>query len=292
MPQVIQPNPHIPKPAGAWLEEAVGDLWKSHEAIANGARYPGISTGIKTLDQHMGGLQEGLFLLLAAPGVGKTRFALYVARQAALEGYPVCYVTADEGARRLSLRLACMDSNIRLSNMTMGCDPSALDRYTKDKPEFFNLIDLQETTNIDPASLGKHLKARIDQHGARMGLLVVDYIQAMASTMGHKEMRMAVSDLSAAFRDAALECKSPALVVSAVSRGQYDNPTLSAGKESGDLEFRADGVFTLTQRDKSTNELELEIQKNRWGERYKKIDLVVNPSVGTIQDADHLQQVA
>ena len=292
MPKIIEPNPHIPKPANTWLQEAVDDLWRSHQAIKDGAKYPGVSTGIKTLDQHMGGLQEGLFLLLAAPGVGKTRFALHVARQAALEGYPVVYVTADEGARRLSVRLACMDSNIRLSNMTMGCDPTLLAKYVEEKPDFFNLIDIQETTNIDPASLGKHLKSRIDQHGARIGLLVVDYIQAMASSMGHKEMRMAVSDLSAAFRDAALECKSPALVVSAVSRGQYDNPTLSAGKESGDLEFRADGVFTLSQRDKSTNELELEIQKNRWGERYKKIDLVVNPSVGTIAESDYLRQVA
>ena len=106
MPSPLESPSNVPRLANLLLGEAIKDLQLAYEAMQAGAKYPGIPTGLPTLDRHFGGMQEGIFLLGAKPGMGKTRMALSIARNAAKAGFPVLYLTADEGARRLALKLA------------------------------------------------------------------------------------------------------------------------------------------------------------------------------------------
>jgi replicative DNA helicase len=283
----VEPKKYLPRSGELCLADGVFDLEESYKAVLNGARFPGVSTGFPSLDKAMGGLQPGaLITLMSAPGVGKTRTALHIARQAAMDGFPVVYVTSDEAKSRLALRLACMDAKLELSNTTQGKDPSRLRRYVQDSPEFWKNIDFQEHFNLDLDSLKDYFQAKIEQKKARMGLLIIDYLQPMAATTKAQEMRIAVGKLAETFRNIAISCKSPALVISSVSRSQYKDPTLAAGKESGELEYSADAMLTLVRPDKLQNELRLTIEKNRYGEPFKSIDLVFNPSVGTMSEAE------
>jgi replicative DNA helicase len=88
-PKLICPNP-------ALLSD-LGRLLLNEEAIAREARAlgkpAGPVTGISQLDDELGGsLSPGIHTLLAAPGVGKTAFALQIAANC---GCPALYVTAE-----------------------------------------------------------------------------------------------------------------------------------------------------------------------------------------------------
>ncbi len=288
MPSPLESPNNVPRPANLLLGEAIADLQLAYEAIKAGAKYPGIPTGLPTLDKHFGGMQEGIFLLGAKPGMGKTRMALSIARNAAKAGFPVLYLTADEGARRLALKLACMDAGIKLSDLSTGSDPTILQTYKSRDEEILKRVSFFEVKDINVDSIQQHLADRIKQAGSRMGLLVVDYVQALAANYP-KEMRQAVGEITVNIREAAIACKSPALVISALSRAAYENANMAGLRESSALEYSADGVWLLEEDKNRTvsspmQALTLKVEKNRWGAANLEIPISVNAALSTIAE--------
>lgn len=288
MPSPLKSPNNVPRPASLLLGEAIADLQLAYEAIKAGAKYPGIPTGLPTLDKHFGGMQEGIFLLGAKPGMGKTRMALSIARNAAKAGFPVLYLTADEGARRLALKLACMDAGIKLSDLSTGSDPTILQTYKSTDAEMLKRVSFFEVKDINVDSIQQHLADRIKQAGSRLGLLVVDYVQALAANYP-KEMRQAVGEITVNIREAAIACKSPALVISALSRAAYENANMAGLRESSALEYSADGVWLLEEDKNRTvsspmQALTLKVEKNRWGAANLEIPISVNAALSTIAE--------
>ena len=288
MPSPLESPNNVPRPASSLLGEAIADLQLAYEAIKAGAEYPGIPTGLPKLDRLFGGMQEGIFLLGAKPGMGKTRMALSIARNAAKAGFPVLYLTADEGARRLALKLACMDAGIKLSDLSTGSDPTILQTYKSTDAEMLKRVSFLEVKEINVNSIQQHLADRIKQAGSRMGLLVVDYVQALAANYP-KEMRQAVGEITVNIREAAIACKSPALVISALSRAAYENANMAGLRESSALEYSADGVWLLEEDKNRTvsspmQALTLKVEKNRWGAANLEIPISVNAALSTIAE--------
>ena len=288
MPSPLESPSNVPRLANLLLGEAIKDLQLAYEAMQAGAKYPGIPTGLPTLDRHFGGMQEGIFLLGAKPGMGKTRMALSIARNAAKAGFPVLYLTADEGARRLALKLACMDAGIKLSDLSTGSDPTILQTYKSTDAEILKRVSFLEVKDINVDSIQQHLADRIKQAGSRMGLLVVDYVQALAANYP-KEMRQAVGEITVNIREAAIACKSPALVISALSRAAYENANMAGLRESSALEYSADGVWLLEEDKNRTvsspmQALTLKVEKNRWGAANLEIPISVNAALSTIAE--------
>ena len=150
------------------------------------------------------------------------------------------------------------------------------------------LITIMEAHKVDPTSLGEQLADRIKQAGSRMGLLVVDYVQALASTY-NMEMRQAVGQIAVDIRAAAVSCKSPALVISAISRSGYKDPTMANLRETSALEYSADGIWMIRDDEDAPvsppmQALMLGIEKNRWGAKGIEVPLVVDASIGTIAE--------
>ena len=288
MPSPLESPNNVPRPASLLLGEAIADLQLAYEAIKAGAKYPGIPTGLPTLDKHFGGMHEGICLLGAQPGMGKTRMALSIARNAAKAGFPVLYLTADEGARRLALKLACMDAGVKLSDLSTGSDPTILQTYKSTDAEILKRVSFLEVKDINVDSIQQHLADRIKQAGSRMGLLVVDYVQALAANYP-KEMRQAVGEITVNIREAAIACKSPALVISALSRAAYENANMAGLRESSALEYSADGVWLLEEDKNRTvsspmQALTLKVEKNRWGAANLEIPISVNAALSTIAE--------
>jgi replicative DNA helicase len=66
----------------------------------------GVSTGFTGLDEALGGLTEGLYLLGGPPGMGKTTWALQLAAHATRE-VPVVFVTFENAPTALTLKALC-----------------------------------------------------------------------------------------------------------------------------------------------------------------------------------------
>ncbi len=131
------------------------------------------------------------------------------------------------------------------------------------------------------------------RHGAKLCLVVVDYLQRMAHGGQYGNLRENVSSLTLGLRELATRLDSPVLAISSLSRGvdNYKTPTLESLKESGDVEYSSDVALLLGARDdydaqghRGRRLMELSVAKNRFGEADKKIPLVFKPAIGDFRE--------
>lgn len=302
MPIPLEQPTNLFRTATSLVQEELGRLEKVKAAILAGARVAGVPTGFKELDDAFGGLNAGkLYFLGGAPGGGKTSLALNIALNAARAGYPVVYVTCDEGARRLALKMACIENEVRMSDLNRGGDASKLQTYIYTNPQMLRNISIIENGHLGMGELGVEVSNRIKSAEfstgfIRQGLFVVDYLQAMASAQSDgKEMRLAIEKLCTALRQCAIENDAACLCISALSRGDggknYDAPELSSFRETSAIEYSADGVMVMFE-DKSpplgvSNPYlarKLRILKNRDGENNKDIRMLFNGATGKLNE--------
>ena len=302
MPTPLEQPTNLFRTATSLVQEELGRLERVKAAILAGARVAGVPTGFKAVDDAFGGLNAGkLYFLGGAPGGGKTSLALNIALNAARAGYPVVYVTCDEGARRLALKLACIENEVRMSDLNRGGDATKLQTYISTDPQMFRNISIIENGHLGMGELGVEVSNRIKaaelpQGFIRQGLFVVDYLQAMASAQSEgKEMRFAIEQLCTALRQCAIENDAACLCISALSRGSegknYDNPDLSSFRETSAIEYSADGVMAMLE-DKNpplgvTNPFsarKLRILKNRDGENNQEIRMLFNGATGKLSE--------
>ena len=302
MPIPLEQPTNLFRTAFSLLQEELGRLERVKAAILAGARVAGVPTGFKALDDAFGGLNAGkLYFLGGAPGGGKTSLALNIALNAARAGYPVVYVTCDEGARRLALKMACIENEVRMSDLNRGGDATKLQTYISTNPQILRNISVIENGHLGMGELGVEVSNRIKtaelpQGFIRQGLFVVDYLQAMALAQSDgKETRIAIEKFCNALHQLAIENDAACLCISALSRGSegknYENPDLSSFRETSAIEYSADGVMAMFE-DKSpplglSNPYlarKLKILKNRDGENNKEIRMLFNGATGKLNE--------
>ena len=101
------------------LSEAFERIDELHKRSGN---LRGLSTGFYDLDNILAGLQKSDLLILAArPSVGKTSFALDVARQVAIKNKAgVGIFSLEMGKEQLVDRMLCAQANVNLWKMRTG----------------------------------------------------------------------------------------------------------------------------------------------------------------------------
>src|SRR5258708_1439229 len=93
--------------ASALLPQVLADAEARRlQRETTGSAVLGVPTGVAQLDNLLGGLNEGLYLLAGPPGMGKTTLALQVAA-AATRDVPVVVVTFEHAPANLTLKLLC-----------------------------------------------------------------------------------------------------------------------------------------------------------------------------------------
>ncbi len=152
-------------------------------------------------------------------------------------------------------------------------------------------------TSVD--EIEAHARAAMARVGADRCLVVVDYLQRLAYRERFQDVRANVSALSFSLREMAVRLGSPVLALTSLSRevADMDLPTLEALKESGNLEYDADGVLLLGVRKEITlcsmarvkaiagaRLLDLLVAKNRYGEADCRIPFLFNPVVGNFEE--------
>jgi len=266
---------------------------------ATGSAVLGVPTGLAQLDNLLGGLTEGLYLLAGAPGMGKTTLALQLAA-AATKDVPVVVVTFEHASQNLTLKLLCARAGINPRDVQRGYADLAKLRSAAEawEPVAQRLAVVEGSSQLTVVQVRAQARRAMHQHQTERCLVVVDYLQLWAKVAedlrGNFSVRERVDMLGGLLRELALGLRSPVLALASQNRsaGNYGNGKGSAAldslKESGDLEYAADVVLFLTEAQERmatppARAVELTVAKNRHGDT-GKVGLIFRPDLGTMRE--------
>lgn len=230
-------------------------LDKIHEARKSGTVY-GVPTGFTGLDRILGGLQSADMVTLAArPAIGKTSWALNVARYAMKEGYRVLMFSLEMAEEQLARRLVSMETGIdqtRLRNADLHeSDAEQFDEWSQIVHAEERLSEgqlwIDDSASLSPLDMRSRARRIQGEHG--LDLVIVDYLQ-LAKATGKQENRVQeVSQISRELKCLARELNVPVLALAQLSRAVEQRgdkiPQLSDLKESGAIEQDSDVVMFL-----------------------------------------------
>jgi replicative DNA helicase len=286
--------------ANALLPQVLADAeGRRLQREATGSAVLGVPTGVAQLDNMLGGLNEGLYLLAGPPGMGKTTLALQIAA-AATPDVPVVVVTFEHAPANLSLKLLCARAGVNLRDVQRGyADLATLRRAAETwEPVAQRLAVIEGSSQLTVAQVRAQARRAMRQHQAERCLVVVDYLQLWAKVAedlrGNFSVRERVDMLGGLLRELALGLRSPVLALASQNRsaGNYGNgkgsSALDSLKESGDLEYAADVVLFLTEAQERcatppARAVELTVAKNRHGDT-GKVGLIFRPDLGTMRE--------
>jgi len=263
-------------PIGSSLTEA----WDRFEKLNSSEHvHRGIPTGFATLDNLLAGLQKSDLIILAArPSMGKTTFALDIARNAALVskasvGIFSLEMSDQQLVDRMLAAEAGVDSwKLRTGKLTSDHEFEAVQAAMARLSEAPIHIDDQPGNNIlKMRSSARRLK---NEHG--LDLLIVDYLQLMSptSSKASDSMVQQVTEISRSLKILARELDVPVIALSQLSRAveqRGGKPRLSDLRDSGSIEQDADVVMFIHREDKinkdsdRTNIAEILVEKHRNG---------------------------
>lgn len=215
-------------------------------------RPPGIPTGFKAFDQMTMGLTTGLHILAARPGVGKTGFAMDVARNVAGDGRGVAISSLEMSDISLLDRMLCNVASVDSLRFRAGhLDPAEKHRLGKAwrriqvLPLYIDSTSLVHTDYL----FEKYLKLR-EEHD--LSLAIIDYLQLMQGVpkKGFENRVQEISSMTRALKLMSKELNVPFLVLSQLSRDPEKRtgdhrPQLADLRESGSIEQDADSVSFL-----------------------------------------------
>ena len=224
-------------------------------AHANNGGTTGISTGFTRLDDMTCGWQNSDLVIIAGrPAMGKTAFALSLAKNiAADQKIPMAFFSLEMSDVQLTNRLisnACkIEGKKLLSGQLDRADWLKLDRkidILKDAPLY-----IDDTEGLSVMDLRSKARRLVKEHGVR--LIMIDYLQLMtASGMKYNSRQEEVSLISRSLKGLAKELNIPVLALSQLNRGvesrvgaEGKRPQLSDLRESGAIEQDADMVVFL-----------------------------------------------
>jgi replicative DNA helicase len=240
--------------AASSMKDVLHDTLASLETIhGRESGITGVPTGFRSLDALTGGWQPSDLVIIAArPSMGKTAFALAMARNAAMhakEATPVAIFSLEMSARQLAQRLltseARVDSQAARTGRLSDDDWPRLARAASRLSEASIFID--DTPGLSILELRAKCRRLKAEHG--IGLVVVDYLQLMhgTSAVRNANREQEIAQISRSLKALAKELNIPVIALSQLSRavetrGGDKRPQLSDLRESGSIEQDADVV--------------------------------------------------
>jgi replicative DNA helicase len=217
----------------------------------------GVSSGFVDLDRMTAGLQPSDLIILAArPSMGKTTFALNIARNVAVESkIPVVVFSMEMSKEQLALKLLCSEAGVdnqRIRTGTLMDNDWPRLSYALGRLSDCNIFidDTPGLTALEIRSRARRIKS---EHG--LGLIVIDYLQLMQSSSRNRSenRQQEVSEISRSLKSLAREVSVPVISLSQLSRAVEQRtdkkPFLADLRESGSLEQDADMVAFLYRED-------------------------------------------
>ncbi len=224
----------------------------------------GIATGLRDLDQRMGGFQNSDLIIIAGrPAMGKTSLATNIAFNMAkaykgekqpdgalktINGAIVGFFSLEMSAEQLATRIVAEQSGISSYKIRQG-------KITEQ--EFYRLSDvaadiekmplyIDQTGGISIAQLVARARRLKRQRG--LDILFIDYLQLLSGSSKKSDNRVQeVTEITTGLKALAKELNVPVIALSQLSRGVESRddkrPQLQDLRESGSIEQDADVVM-------------------------------------------------
>ncbi|MDO4460201.1 MAG: replicative DNA helicase [Clostridia bacterium] len=240
-------------------------------------RFRGINTGIGELDRTITGLNRSDLIILAArPGMGKTSFALNIARHAAVvEKRRVAFFSLEMSKEQLASRMLSTEALVGSSKLRTG--ELSEDEWTR-LIEGGDILSKTEIYFDDNSGITvPEMKAKL-RRLQNVDLVVIDYLQLMGSAKKIDNRVQEISDITRNLKIMAKELDVPVVALSQLARTSEKRtdhkPVLSDLRDSGSIEQDADIVlflyrdayYTDGEGEQSVNKSECIVAKNRHGE--------------------------
>jgi replicative DNA helicase len=211
----------------------------------------GLATGFVDLDEKTAGLQNSELVIVAArPSVGKTAFALNLARHMAVEErQPLFFVSLEQSRIELAERLLCSQARVDSHKLRKGhLNAEEMQRLieaggTLGKAKLF-IDDTPGQGMLRIAANARRLKMR-----QNIRAVFIDYLQLIEPDNRRDNRQEQVATISRRLKFLARELQVPVVALAQVNRSseerQDHRPRLADLRESGSIEQDADTVLLL-----------------------------------------------
>lgn len=214
-----------------------------------------IQSGFRALDLMLHRL-EGLIVLAARPGMGKTAFAINVTRNVAAHR-PVLFFSLEQTRDQVFERMLASEAEISLEDVRTGAFLSDESEVYKIEEAQRRLLPLFERVHVDeraevPTSYISSVARQKKYEWGDIGLIVIDYLHILK--LNNKATVDALGDATKEIRALGKELNCPILLLSQLKRLDSGSdgkkkvnrrPELSDLRSSGEIEQVADVVIFL-----------------------------------------------
>lgn len=218
-----------------------------------------LRTGFIDLDTLLGGMKRmDLIVLAARPSIGKSAFAVNIARNAAVgQAAKVAFFTLEMSATQVAQRLLSSEAGVDSTRLRLG------EHTEPEERRIMHALGLLSECNIylddTPVLYVAEMRSKLRRLAADRGLdlVILDYMQLMhAGTSSGENRVQEISFISRSLKEMARELNVPLIAISQLSRAvesrQPHIPMLSDLRESGSIEQDADVVMFIYREDAYT----------------------------------------
>jgi replicative DNA helicase len=241
----------------------------ANQAYQRDGGLSGISTGLRDLDNKMGGLQRSDLIILAGrPSMGKTALVTNIAFNVAKmryqsildnpdldkestehDGAIVAFFSLEMSAEQLATRILSEQASIQSEKIRRGMiDEAEFKRLVTVSQDMAAIpLYIDQTGGITIAQLAARARKLKRQKG--LGLLIVDYLQLLAGSSKSSQANRVqeITEITTGLKALAKELEVPIIALSQLSRQveqrEDKRPQLSDLRESGSIEQDADVVM-------------------------------------------------
>ncbi|HZW38352.1 MAG TPA: replicative DNA helicase [Ignavibacteriaceae bacterium] len=212
-----------------------------------------VKSGFVDLDDLLGGFQNSDLVIVAArPSMGKTAFALSLARNAAIDfDKAVAIFSLEMPTVQLVIRLLCAEGKINAHQVRTGkLPPEQGAKLSRNAHKLANakifIDDSPSQTILEVRAKARRLKAEQD-----IQLILIDYLQFLNTAHSMESREREISFISRSLKSLAKELNIPVIALSQMNRSVESRtdkrPQLSDLRESGSIEQDADVVMFLNR---------------------------------------------
>lgn len=278
----------------------VNDVYTTlqHLTSPDKEQYKGYTTGYGDLDRILTGLHKSdLILIGARPAMGKTSFALNLARNVSVVAKrKVLMFSLEMTKEQLAMRVLSTEARVNSAKMRTGEldgeDWQRLGMATKALSDVELYFD--DTSSITVSEMKARIRRLKD-----VECVIVDYLGLIRPGERYENRVQAVSGITRELKLMAKDLSIPVIVCAQLSRGTEGRggshrPQLADLRESGSIEQDADIVLMLYRPDYYAGEKDSDGDEDNVNETANKVEVIVaknrhgpTDTVEMIWDADH-----
>ena len=225
--------------------------------------YRPIPTGISFFDRLLSGgpMKQSVYLILAAPGAGKTTLMQQIAEGMAENGHPVIYLNLEmsrdqmyaKGISRLTSGMQTPMTSLSVLQgygWDEGQKKTVMEAAEKYRQSILPYMDYKpDSINADVSSLTAYLEEKGKnalESGEKAPAVFLDYLHLVTDN-GAGDQKETIKKTMMMLKNYAVRYNTTAFAISAVSRDSMRDGaiTMNSGRDSSNLEYSADCMMAL-----------------------------------------------